>query len=154
MKATNKKIRNLFLGVLTFLSLGAIGGGIVLMISPTGELIGLPFSEFKNIPFSSFLIPGIILFIVLGILPLLLIVALLKKPESRLPELLNMFKDMHWSWTFSVYLAFTLIGWIQIQLIFMHSAVHFLHTFYIFYAILMMMMILSPQMRNLYKKKS
>ena len=57
-----KKIRNIFLVVLGFLSLGAIGGGGVLIISPTGVLIGMPISELKNSPFNSFLIPGIILF--------------------------------------------------------------------------------------------
>ena len=60
-----------------------IGGGLVLIISPTGELIGIPVSEFKNIPFNSYLIPGIILFSVLGIIPSLLIIALLKKPISN-----------------------------------------------------------------------
>lgn len=79
-----KKIRNIFLIILGFLALRAIGGGIVLIISPSGELIGIPLSEFKNIPFNSYLIPGIILLSVLGIIPSLLIIALLKKPESRL----------------------------------------------------------------------
>ena len=63
-----KIIRNIFLIVLGFLALGAIGGGVVLIISPTGELIGIPLSEFKNIPFNSYLIPGIILFSVLGLI--------------------------------------------------------------------------------------
>ena len=74
-----KRIRNIFLIVLGFLSLGAIGGGMVLIISPSGELIGIPLSEFRNIPFNSYLIPGIILFSVLGIVPLLLIIALLPR---------------------------------------------------------------------------
>jgi len=145
-------MRNLYLIVLSILSLGALGGGIILIISPTGELLGIPFSEFKNIPFDSYLIPGIILFSVLGIIPLLLIIALLKKPESRLAEQLNIFKDMHWSWTFSIYIAFTLIGWIHIQLIFLQSGVHWLHTFYMIYAILMIVIALLPQVRNSYKK--
>ena len=88
-----KKIRNIFLIVLGFLALGAIGGGIVLIISPTGELIGMPLSEFKNIPFSSFLIPGIILFSILGVIPSLLIIALLKKPESKIAEQINIFNQ-------------------------------------------------------------
>ena len=147
-----KKIRNIFLIVLGFLALGAIGGGIVLIISPTGELIGMPLSEFKNIPFSSFLIPGIILFSVLGVIPLLLIIALLKKPESKIAEQINIFKDMHWSWTYSIYIAFSLIGWIHIELIFLQGVVHWLHTFYMFYAILIIIIALLPQMRYLYKK--
>ena len=146
-----KKIRNIFLFVLGFLALGAIGGGGVLIISPTGELIGIPLSELKNSPFNSFLIPGIILFSVLGLIPLLLIVALLKKPESRLAEQINLFKDMHWPWTFSIYIAFTLIGWIQIQMVFLQS-VHWLHTFYMFYAVAIIIIALLPQIRILYKK--
>ena len=70
-----KRIRNIFLIVLGFLALGAIGGGIVLIISPSGVLIGIPLSEFNNIPFNSYLIPGIILFSILGVIPSLLIIA-------------------------------------------------------------------------------
>ena len=147
-----KIIRNIFLIVLGFLALGAIGGGIVLLISPTGEMIGLPLSEFKNIPFKSYLIPGIILLSVLGLVPLLLIIALLKKPESKLAEQINVFKDMHWSWTYSIYIAFILIGWVHIELIFLQGVVHWLHTFYMFYALLIIIVALLPQMRCLYKK--
>ena len=149
-----KRIRNIFLIVLGFLALGAIGGGMVLIISPDGELLGLPLSEFKNIPFTSFLIPGIILFSILGIIPSLLIIALLKKPESKIAEQINIFNDMHWSWTYSIYIAFTLIGWIHIELIFLQGVVHWLQTFYMFYAILIIIIALLPQMRFFYKKKS
>ena len=149
-----KRIRNIFLAVLGFLALGAIGGGIVLIISPDGELIGLPLSGFNNIPFTSFMIPGIILFSILGVIPSLLIIALLKKPDSKIAEQINIFKDMHWSWTFSIYIAFILIGWIHIQLIFLQSSVHWLQTFYMFYAIFIIIIALLPQMRYLYKKES
>ena len=148
----NKRIRNMFLIILGFLGLGAIGGGAVLIISPSGEMMGLPISSFKNMPFNSFLIPGIILFTVLGIVPLFLIIALLKKPKSKLAEHINVFNDMHWAWTYSIYIAFTLIGWIHIQLIFLQSGVYWLHTFYMFYAILIIIIALLPQMRYLYKK--
>lgn len=148
------RIRNLYLIVLAFLALGAIGGGAVLIISPTGEMMGLPLSSFKNMPFNSYLIPGIILFSVLGIIPLLLIIALIKKPKSRIAGLINIFNDMHWSWTFSIYIAFTLIGWIHIQLIFLQGGVYWLHTFYMFYAILIIIIALLPQMRYLYKEEN
>ena len=149
-----KITRNIFLILLGFLGLGAIGGGIVLIISPDGELLGLPLSEFKNIPFNSYLIPGIILFSILGVIPSLLIIALLKKPESKIAEQINIFNDMHWSWTYSIYIAFALIGWIHIELIFLQGAVHWLQTFYMFYAILIIIIALLPQMRYFYKKKS
>ena len=148
------RIRNIYLIVLGFLALGAIGGGAVLIISPTGEMLGLPLSSFKNMPFNSYLIPGIILFSILGVIPSLLIIALLKKPESKIAEQINIFNDMHWSWTYSIYIAFTLIGWIHIELIFLQSVVHWLQTFYMFYAILIIIIALLPQMRYFYKKES
>lgn len=148
----NKMIRNIFLIVLGFLALGAIGGGIVLIISPTGELIGLPLSEFNNMPFDSYLTPGVILFSVLGVIPSLLIIALIKKPRSRIAEQINIFNDMHWSWTFSIYIAFTLIGWIHIELIFLQGVVHWLQTFYMFYAVLIIIIALLPQIRYIYNK--
>ena len=138
--------------LLGFLSVGAIGGGGVLIISPTGEMMELPLSNFKNMPFDSYLIPGIILFSVLGVIPLLLIFALLKKPESKFAEHFNIYSDMHWSWSFSIYIAFILIGWIIIQLIFLQSAIFWLHTFYVFYAVLIILIALLPEMRDLYKK--
>ncbi len=147
-----KNVRNLYLMLLGFLAVGAIGGGIALIISPSGNLIGIPLSEFKNMPFHSYLIPGIILFSVLGIIPLLLIIALLKKPQSKLAEHFNLFQDMHWAWTFSIYIAFALIGWIHFELIFLQGVVHWLQTFYIFYAIVIIIIALLPQIRFLYAK--
>lgn len=138
--------------VLGFLALSALGGGMVLLISPDGELIGLPLTEFKNMPFESYVIPGIILFSVLGIIPSLLIFALVKRTASNLAERINVFSDMHWSWTFSIYIAFALIGWIHIELIFLQGEVHWLQTFYLFYAILIIIVALLPQIRHLYKK--
>ncbi|MEP7377850.1 MAG: hypothetical protein ABI675_30905, partial [Chitinophagaceae bacterium] len=120
--------RNILIALLAFLGLGAIGGGGVLIISPGGEWIGMPLSMLKHSPFKSFLLPGIILFSMLGIAPLLLIIALLKKPASGFAGRFNFFSDMHWSWTYSIYVAFVLIFWIQIQMAFL-SAVSWLHTF-------------------------
>ena len=136
--------------LLGILGLGAIGGGVALLISPSGELMGMPLSMLDNSPFTSFFIPGLVLFLVLGLMPLLLIIALVKKPESKLAEQINIYRDMHWSWTFSIYMAFTLVIWIQIQMILL-QAVHWLHTFYVFFAIAMVITALLPQTRSLYK---
>lgn len=143
--------RNILIILLGFLGLGAIAGGGLLVLSPTGELLEMPVSMLEKSPFNDFFVPGIILFLVLGLFPVLLIFALLKKPEFKLAEQVNCFKDMHWAWTFSVYIGFVLIGWIQLQMVFI-QAVHWLHTFYIFLAILILFIALLPQVRNLYKK--
>lgn len=74
---------NMFIFLILFLGLGAIGGGALLIISPSGKLLGgLPSSILVNSPFNDFLIPGIILFLVLGLTPCFLAWALIKKPPA------------------------------------------------------------------------
>jgi hypothetical protein len=148
MKSTTA--RNILLLLLAFLGLSAIGGGGALIISPSGKLLGgLPLSILKRSPFNNFLVPGIILFIVLGLFPSLLVFALLKKPSSQLAERLNFFKDMHWSWSFSIYVAFALIIWIQVETIYVQG-VGWLQTFYMFFSIPLIFVALLPKVKNLY----
>jgi hypothetical protein len=52
------------------LSIGAIGGGIALMAGPRGEVLPLPVSALAGSPFVDYFVPGVILFIVLGLGPL------------------------------------------------------------------------------------
>lgn len=52
------------------LSVGALGGGLVLMIAPRGEIMPLPLSALAGSPFDTYLVPGLILFGVLGLGPL------------------------------------------------------------------------------------
>ncbi|MEO6547307.1 MAG: hypothetical protein ABIN94_04885 [Ferruginibacter sp.] len=147
----SKATRNVLIGLLLFLGFGAIFGGAVLIISPSGKLIGMPLSLLTPSPFHDFLIPGIILFLVLGISPVLLVVGLVKKPTSKLAEQFNFFDDLHWVWTYTIYIALILIFWIQIEMVLL-SAVSWLHTFYMLLAAVIIFVALLPQVRNLYKK--
>jgi hypothetical protein len=148
-----KTAKNIHLFLLTFLGISAIGGGGTLIISPSGKLLGgLPLSLLENSPFKDFLFPGIILFLVLGISPCLLIYALIKRPENKFAESLNFFKDMYWAWSFSIYVAFALIIWIQVETIFIQG-VGWLQTFYMLFAIPMILVALLPQVRSFYKNE-
>jgi hypothetical protein len=53
------------------LSIGALGGGLVLMIAPRGEIMPLPLSALAGSPFDTYFVPGLILFGVLGLGPLI-----------------------------------------------------------------------------------
>jgi hypothetical protein len=144
--------RNILISLLVFLGVGAMGGGSFLIISPSGKLLGgLPLSILEHSPFSDFLIPGIILFLILGFSPCLISLALIKKPRNRFAEYFNFFKDMHWAWSFSIYIAFALIIWIQVETIFVQG-VGWLQTFYMLYAIPIIFIALLPQVRSIYKK--
>ena len=139
--------------LLAILGLGAIFGGSMLIISPSGELFGMPLSMLDNSPFTNFLLPGIILFSVLGIFPVGVSIALIKKPEFKFAELFNIYKDMYWGWTYCIYIAFSLIIWIQIEMVILR-AVHWSHTFYMFFALAIIFVALLPQIRTIYKKRN
>ena len=143
--------RNILIGLLAFLCVGAMFGGGALIISPSGELLGMPLSMIKDSPFPNFLIPAIFLFVVLGLAPCLLTFALVKKPESEIADRVNIFKDMHWAWSFSLYIGLILILWIQLEMLFIHS-VHWSHTFYMFFAVTILLVAILPQVRNFYKR--
>ena len=148
---TTKTTRNLLVFWLGFLSLGALGGGGALVISPAGRLLRMPLSLLTASPFRDFLVPGLVLFTVLGVAPGLLAVALVKKPPSRQAERLNCFGDMHWAWTGSIYVAFALIGWLQLEMIFIRAAT-WLHAFYMGLALAILLVALLPKVRRLYQK--
>ena len=144
--------RNILISLLLFLGIGALSGGITLIISPSGKLLGgLPVSILDHSPFTNFLIPGIILFLIFGFSPCLLTYALIKKPENRLAEYFNFFKDMYWGWSYCIYVAFALIIWIQVETIIVQG-VSWLQTFYMLYALPLIFVTLPPQIKTIYKK--
>lgn len=53
------------------LSIGALGGGLVLIVAPRGEIMPLPLSALAGSPFETYVGPGLILFTVLGLGPLI-----------------------------------------------------------------------------------
>ena len=53
-----------------FLAVGALAGGAALMLGPRGEILPLPVSALVGSPFDTYLVPGLVLFIVLGLGPL------------------------------------------------------------------------------------
>lgn len=133
-----------------FLGIGAVFGGGALIIDPSGQLLGMP-TEMMKIPlFSDFLFPGMILLLVLGIGPLGIMVSLLRRQAWSLGERLNLFRPMHWSWTFSLYTAFALIIWIMVQLyIIKETAV--IHLVYMMLGLAIQIVTLLPSARNFYE---
>ena len=105
--------------LLGFLSIGAIYGGALLLISPDSALLNIPISFLHSSPFTDFFIPGLILFSVFGLFPFVLIVGLIKKPKWKICEIFNLLKDMHWAWSFCIYRSIGVIIWIQVQMAFL-----------------------------------
>jgi hypothetical protein len=137
-----------FLICLQFLlGLGALGGGGVLMAAPDGSIIQMPLSMLENSPFSSFLIPGVILFSLLGIYPVAVAYSLWQQPAWRLPETLNPFKHLHWSWAASLASGIMLVIWISTQVL-MVQAIAFLHILYFVWGWMLILLTLTPTVRQ------
>ncbi len=64
--------------LLILLGVGGVGGGIVFLADPTGGLMGTPRSILHGLPIDNFVLPGIVIFSLFGVLPILLAGALLR----------------------------------------------------------------------------
>jgi hypothetical protein len=69
----------------------------------------------QGTPFSSFFIPGLILFFLPGALPAFIFIGPTTLKNWSLPQYLNIYKNRHWIWTFSLCLSVMLILWVDFQ---------------------------------------
>ena len=77
--------RRILIGVMAFQGLSGIAGGFGLMADPTGASLRIPLEWLEGSPFTDYLLPGIVLFFVLGVIPLGVVYGLWKgKTWSRL----------------------------------------------------------------------
>lgn len=130
-----------------FLGVGALAGGGSMVIDPSGDLIHMPTSMLERSPFSDFLIPGILLFIVFGILPLFVFYGLIKRLELRWVNTLNPFKKLYSFWALSLYIGFGLIIWIMVQT-YMLNSVAIIHLIYMSLGLLIQVFTLLPSVQS------
>lgn len=100
---------------MAFLSLNGLGGGVVFLLEPDGSMMGMSTDWLARTPFNSFLIPGILLFMLNGVFPMIALMGLITRKENRILNLLNVLKDKHWAWTFTLYSGVITISWIIVQ---------------------------------------
>jgi hypothetical protein len=105
----------LLIGLLIFQGVGAIGGGSVMVVDPSGRGMGWDTGMLVDAPFTSFLWPGIILGVGLGLSALVVAFGVLRRPHVRSLGFLERRTRKHWSWAGSIGLGLSLMGWIVIQ---------------------------------------
>jgi hypothetical protein len=132
------------------LAIGAIIGGGALIIDPSGNLIKMPDSLLDHSPFGSFLIPGIILLLVLGVMPMIIAISLLRRTHSEIGEKLNLYSNQYWGWTFSLYTGFALIIWIMIQVYWIQH-VSVIHLVYFAWGVGIQIVTLLPGVQRRYQ---
>ena len=99
-----------------FIGLGAVGGGLALMLEPSGANLGIPLDTLKNSPFSTYLVPGVVLLAVNGL--------------GSLVGATASFTRHRYSGDIAVALGVFLVVWITLQ-IFWFVAFHWLHALYL-----------------------
>lgn len=94
----------------------AIAAGYAMMAEPDGAALGMTKEVLAHTPFNSFFLPGLILFLFNGIFPLFTLIGLIAKPHHKWLGFLNIYKDKHWAWAYSLYTGVIVITWILIQI--------------------------------------
>jgi len=141
----------MLIGLHLFLGIGAVFGGVALVIDPSGDVFGISPDFMKIELFPDYLIPGIILLVFMGICPLIVAWGLLTRRECKWVERLNVFKNSHWSWAYSLYISITLIIWISVET-YILNAVALIHLFYIALGLAIQIVTVLPQVNESYLK--
>ena len=133
-----------------FQAVGALGGGTALMASPKGGIIKMPLRDLDGSPFKDFLIPGIILFVVLGIGPLTAAWVLVRQPRATAFARVNPFHHEYWGWTLSGVIGVGLVIWIAVETLVVPY--NFLQPFYAVVGIVIIALTLVPSVRAYYRR--
>ena len=107
---------HVLVSLLLLLAINALYGGSSLILDPSGDRLGIPVGLLEGSPFPDYLLPGLILFWVLGILPLLVALALWLEPAWRAMGGLERLLREHWARSAAVVVGIALIVWIGVQM--------------------------------------
>ncbi len=136
----------ILIGLLAFLGINAVVAGGLFIIAPDGHLIQMPLSNLDGSPFSNFLIPGVLLFLFVGVYSLVIAGGLWKLLPWQWPNRINPFKRFHWSWAGSLAAGLILIIWILVQIQWVQFGM--LHIICLAWGTLILMVGLLPGVRR------
>jgi len=136
--------------LLLFLALGGLYGGIAMLTDPTGGSLQLT-EILPLLPVSDYTLPGLFLFFVMGLAPLVLTYALLARPNWTWAVTLSRWSGHHWAWTGTLALGVILAIWLIVQglLIGFKWPIQYVTTVNGF---LIVLLVLVPGVRRFYAK--
>ena len=101
--------------VLLCLALGGFSGGIPMLADPTQGGY-LQFADLLPLlPVSNFVLPGLFLLVGMGLFPLLLIFALIVRPDWNWVEKLFQWSKHYWAWTATLILVLIIAVWLAYE---------------------------------------
>jgi hypothetical protein len=129
-------------------------GGYHIMTDPQGESLKVPLESLEgSISFPMYKLPGLVMFLALGIFPLFLVYPLVARPSWHFWNSMNLFSSYHWSWTFSIYTAIMILLWTNLRIIFMNAGSD-LDGFYGLLGVTILIVALLPQVKRRYRLHS
>jgi peptidoglycan/LPS O-acetylase OafA/YrhL len=93
----------LLMACVLFQGVSGIAGGIGLVADPTGENLGIPQAWLQGSPFTDYMIPGLVLFVVLGVFPLVV--------------LYGLWRRQYWGWIGALIVGLALLIWIGVEVL-------------------------------------
>ena len=108
-------VARILIFLLVFIGVGALISGPMLFLAPDGHPMKLSVDMLQGTPFTNFLIPGLVLFLFVGIFPILVSYGLLRQPSWQWAEAINVCKKYHWSWTASWAAGIIMLIWIIVE---------------------------------------
>jgi hypothetical protein len=137
--------------LLFFLGLGGLVSGALLFSAPDGSLIGMPKTYLEGSPFPDFLVPGIILFLFVGVYQVFVGYGLLKRPAWQWPEKINPLRRYHWAWTASWAAGVILLIWIAVETVLL-GYISLLQPIILVWGIVLIVLTLLPATRRCYER--
>ena len=134
----------LYVMLAAFLSLSALSGGYVLCNDPSGKAMLLSLDWLEPTPFKNYFIPGVILFCVLGVYPLLVIYGLLAHANG------------YGVWIATVLLGVATLVWLLVEVLmigFVHPVLLILQVAYGLLGLSLFVLPFTPGMRSTSKQK-
>ena len=92
-----KNLRGTLIVLLLVASVTAVGAGYSFITDPTGNTIGIPLWYIRYSGFTSYLVPGIVLFVAIGIFGLLTLLTVIARWD-------------YYTWTFSLTVSCSPVG--------------------------------------------
>lgn len=132
-----------------FLGINGLIGGLLFMMRPDGSYLQMDSTWLKHSLFSNFFIPGLLLFTFIGLMSILTCYGLFTNKENNYFNVLNIYSDRNWAWTYSLYSGIITIVWINIQMIL--TSFFWLQPIIIFIGLAIIVLTLVPGVMDYYQ---
>jgi len=132
-KSSFSKLLTALIILLLLLGIGGLGGGIVMLLEPSGALLNLTPDFLDPLPISNFILPGLFLTIVMGFFPFIISWGLYKRAP--------------WAWNAAAIQGVTLVLWICFQILLWGKPVG-IQIVYLLWGIAIVGLCLTPSVRS------